>query len=764
MKWPLPVPVPLPAVVPLSAPQDRLGVLPGGLAGVHDAVLRTHTALLVGAVRLHTDWLLPAVACGGIAASMARLLLAFAPECVRARPLRRAAAAALALHAAWPYLRDAAPLLALALLLMGGAQGSRHGRRALQLAACMCLAAPAAWWRVAVVEIPRSARFEPCLAGLVAWAACRRSAPAARVPVATAIVMLAAAAGLWASLRWAFAALGLLLCPAIYRGGGGGVASRLLALAPCAALALALPFPPFPPLPMLPTWLPLLPPLHARVLVSAVLCGLLACAAPEQRVWWRRRAALARPTLSTLALAVSVCCLRPWCCALGAETTALRRRPSVIGGGAREFWLGATTAGPEAGLGVRLDDKLPWHAVAWADLAPALWTDAAVRAVRRAAVSAGCAIMSLRQQQQQRPASVPLPAPLLLRAVEPEPAKPPFFCDDDDEEYQLSSRRPHAAGPWQHASLSRGERLSDCIAAATAAATAARAREYGSLFPPLAHLYPNTLPPAPSPLLSASAFGSNSGFGSCSNCGFRLLLQQQQQQQQQSQQKQKQQQAQKRQQWQQHGRQEAASPRELTPGWVVRDWAFLSQQAVAAGRPPPIDYRAGRGRSILVARGEEQPGFSFLHRSNIATGTITTLPIPTGSSTSVSMEAEMGTGIGVEMSGGKAARRKPWRRGDPFPGPLHGSHDLAPAPLHHDAEAEDATEPGGGTLVLLLALGAVQSVVQWWWAGCCALVAAGLGLDVQIGGGGSGVPEGLQGMQTRGNGGCVPPSWELQFA
>ena len=734
-------------------------MLPGGLAGVHDAVLRTHTALLVGAVRLHTDWLLPAVVCGSIAASVARLFLAFAPECMRARPLRRAAAAALALYAAWPYLRDAAPLLALALLLMGGAQGSRYGRHALQLAACMCLAAPAAWWHVTVVEIPRSARFEPCLAGLVAWTACRRSAPAARVPVAAAVVVLAAAAGLWAPLRWAFAALGLLLCPAIYRGGGGDVAPGLLALAPCAALALALPFPPFPPLLMLPTWLPLLPLLHARVLVPVALCGLLACAAPEQRVWWRQRAALARPTLSTLVLAASVCCLQPWCCALGTEIAALRRRPSAIGGFAREFWLGATTAGLESMLRVRLDDEVPWHAVAWADLAPAWWTDAAVRSVRRVAVSAGCAVMSLRQQQQQQQPSVLQPAPLLLRAVEPGPAKPPFFCDDDDdEEYQLSSRRPHAAGPWHHTPLPGGERLSDCIAAAAATAATARAREHGSPFPSLAHLNPNTLPPVPSLLLSASAFGSNSGFGSCSNCGFRLLQQQQEQQQQ------KQQQVQKRQQWQQHGRQEAASSRELTPGWVVRDWAFLSQQAAAAGQPPPIDYRAGRGRSILVARGEEQPGFSFLHRSNIATGTTTTLPKLTSSSTGVKIEVEVGMGIGLGTNRREAARGKPWRRGDPFPGPLHGSLDLAPAPLHHDAEAEDATELGGGTLVLLLALGAVQSAVQWLWAGCCALVVAVLGLDVQIGGGDSGVPEGLQGMQTRGNGGSVPPSWELQFA
>lgn len=46
MKWPLP------AVVPLSAPRDRLGVLPDELVGVHDAVLRAHTAPPAGAVRV----------------------------------------------------------------------------------------------------------------------------------------------------------------------------------------------------------------------------------------------------------------------------------------------------------------------------------------------------------------------------------------------------------------------------------------------------------------------------------------------------------------------------------------------------------------------------------------------------------------------------------------------------------------------------------------------------------------------------------------
>ena len=102
-----------------------------------------------------------------------------------------------------------------------------------------------------------------------------------------------------------------------------------------------------------------------------------------------------------------------------------------------------------------------------------------------------------------------------------------------------------------------------------------------------------------------------------------------------------------------------------------------------------------RSRSVLVAPGEEQSGFSFSRRSNIRTGFTASTPIPASSSTSVRVEMDMGAGIGVGTGGWKAAKRKPWRRCDPFPGPLHGSHDLAPAPLHRDAAAEDATGPGG---------------------------------------------------------------------
>lgn len=162
------LPLPVAAEIALSAPRDQLGVLPDGLAGVHDAVLRAHTTLLGGVVRLHTGFLLLAAVCGRLAASAAQLLLTFRPECVWAA----AAAAALALPTTWPHLHDAALPLALALLLAEGGQCALHGSRALQLAACMCLAAPATRWRVDTVKIPCSARFEPCLAGLAAWAAC----------------------------------------------------------------------------------------------------------------------------------------------------------------------------------------------------------------------------------------------------------------------------------------------------------------------------------------------------------------------------------------------------------------------------------------------------------------------------------------------------------------------------------------------------------------------------------------------------------------
>ena len=140
------------------------------------------------------------------------------------------------------------------------------------------------------------------------------------------------------------------------RGCGGGVAPGLLALAPWAALALALPFLAL--LPLLPLlvftpMLPSLPPPRARVLAPAALCGLLACAESEQRAWWWQRAALARPALGALALAVSVCFLRPWCCVLGTRWLPCGVAPAT----SRDVWLGARTAGAETGPGAGLVEQ-----------------------------------------------------------------------------------------------------------------------------------------------------------------------------------------------------------------------------------------------------------------------------------------------------------------------------------------------------------------------------------------------------------------------
>lgn len=179
--------------------------------------------------------------------------------------------------------------------------------------------------------------------------------------------------------------------------------------------------------------------------------------------------------------------------------------------------------------------------MAWAALAPALWTYAAVQAVRRAAAGAGSAVMSLRQQLQQQLASIP------------PPTKRPFFCDRGGEEQQPfrlpAGHRGHAAIPWRQIPPPGPGRLPDHIAAAaTAAPAGCRTREYGASFPPT--------PQPPSPLPSASATGSNSCSGRCSNCSFH----QRQDQKQQGQQQQQQNQGQK----QPHWRQDAHAC-ELTP-------------------------------------------------------------------------------------------------------------------------------------------------------------------------------------------------------